>query len=423
MASTARIGVFSALSIGIGGMVGGGIFAVTGLTIQLTKGAAPIAFILAGIVALLTSYSYLKLTLKYPSAGGTVEFLNRGFGPGVFTGAMNILLCFGYVVLLAVYAYAFAFWHHVFATGLILLLATVNALSADLVIRSENFFNLGKMALLAVFILAGLAMPMDWSRLSLEAYVPPLEILAGAMIIFLNYEGFELIANAGPDIKDPKKTLPIAYFGGIAIAMVLYVLITLVVLGHMDFAEVAEHSDYALSAAARNFMGTAGYIIVSIAALLATSSAINATFYGSGRLTYVIAKSGELPAELERSIRGQHLEGMVIFAALALVLVNFLPLTAIATMGSAGFLVVFLGVNLANLRLAQETESRVWISGTGALACAIALTALCWQIWKVPETRPHLWILVAMIALSLGLEVAYRAATKRQIHLGRGPTG
>jgi len=77
--------------------------------------------------------------------------------------------------------------------------------------------------------------------------------------------------------------------------------------------------------------------------------------------------------------------------------------------------------NLANLRLAQETESRAWISGAGALACAIALTALCWQVWKVPETRPHLWILVAMIALSLGLEVAYRAATKRQIHLGRGP--
>ena len=201
--------------------------------------------------------------------------------------------------------------------------------------------------------------------------------------------------------------------------MGLYVLIAVVVLGHMDFAEVAAHSDYALSAAARNVMGTSGFLIVTAAALLATSSAINATFYGSGRLTYVIAKSGELPAELERRIRGEPLEGMIIFAVLSLFLVNFLPLAAIATMGSAGFLLVFLAVNLANLRLAEETGSRAWISAAGALACGVAVTALCWQVWKLPATRPHLWILVGMIAAALALELAYRAVTKRQIHLGR----
>ncbi len=427
-----RIGTFSALSIGIGGMVGGGIFAVTGLTIQLTQGAAPLAFVVAGIVALLTSYSYLKLTLRFPSAGGTVEFLNRAFGPGTFTGAANILLSLSYVVLLAVYAYAFgsyaasffpeadfAFWNHVFSSGLIVALAAINAFGATLVIRSENFFNASKMALLALFIAVGLAMPMDWSRFSPAHYVPPLEIISGAMIIFLNYEGFELIANAGPDIKNPRKSLPIAYIGGVVIAIILYVLITLVVLGHMNFAEVAEHSDYALSVAAERFMGTSGFLIVTAAALLATASAINATFYGSGRLTYVIAKSGELPKELERSIRGQPLEGMLIFAALALYLVNFLPLNAIATMGSAGFLLIFLAVNIANLRLARETESRAWISAAGAIACALALAALCWQVWKVPATRGHLWILVAMIAASLALEIFYRGLTRRQIHLGR----
>ena len=74
-------------------MVGGGIFAVTGLTIQMTRGAAPTAFLVAGVVALLTAYSYLKLTLRYPGQGGTVEFLNRAFGTGLFTGSSNILLC------------------------------------------------------------------------------------------------------------------------------------------------------------------------------------------------------------------------------------------------------------------------------------------------------------------------------------------
>jgi len=151
-----RVGVstISALSIGIGGMVGGGIFAVTGLTVELTRGAAPIAFMIAGIVALLTSYSYLKLTLKYPSEGGTVEFLNRGFGSGILTGSANILLCLSYVVLLAIYAFAFGsygaslfpkesyvFWQHALITGVIVFLAVVNFFGADMAIKSENLFN------------------------------------------------------------------------------------------------------------------------------------------------------------------------------------------------------------------------------------------------------------------------------------------
>jgi amino acid transporter len=98
------LSTFSSLSIGIGGMVGGGIFAVTGLTVEITRGGAPVAFLIAGVVALLTSYSYLKLTLRYPGEGGTVEFLNRAFGGGIVTGAANILLLLNYVVLLAVYA-------------------------------------------------------------------------------------------------------------------------------------------------------------------------------------------------------------------------------------------------------------------------------------------------------------------------------
>lgn len=98
---------FSIMSIGIGRMVGGGIFAVTGLTVEVTKGAAQVAFLIAGILALLTSYSYLELTLKLPGEGGTVAFLNQAFGDGVAAGAASILLLLIYVVLVAVYAYAF----------------------------------------------------------------------------------------------------------------------------------------------------------------------------------------------------------------------------------------------------------------------------------------------------------------------------
>ena len=120
--------------------------------------------------------------------------------------------------------------------------------------------------------------------------------------------------------------------GGVLIVIAIYVLIVMVVVGHLSFTAVAKGSDYALSIAADEFMGRAGYIGIAIAALTATSSAINATFYSTGRLTYIVAKTGQLPKELERSFRGQHFEGTLITAALALVIANFVPLEAIATM-------------------------------------------------------------------------------------------
>ncbi len=412
-------------------MVGGGIFAVTGLTIQMTRGAAPTAFVVAGVVALLTAYSYLKLTLRYPGQGGTVEFLNQAFGTGLFTGSSNILLCLSYTVLMAIYAFAFGsyganlisrseygLWKHALITGIILLLALINLIGAELVIRSENLFNLLKMLLLVVFIAVGLGTHLDTARLSTASSVPLWGIVSGAMIIFLNYEGFELIANAAPDIRNPEKSLPIAYLGGVLLVIVLYALIAVVVVGHLTFAAVTMHSDYALSVAAQAFLGRGGFVMIVIAALLATSSAINATLYGGGRLTYVIAKTGELPSELERSLFHEHPEGMILYALLCLLMANFLPLDAIATMGSAGFLLIFMAVNLANVRLARETRSRAWISVLGTLACGVAMFALCWQVWRNPATRSQLWILVGMILVSIAIEAVYRAFTGREIHLG-----
>jgi len=425
-----KLGTLSTLSIGIGGMVGGGIFAVTGLTVEVTKGAAPIAFLIAGIVALLTSYSYLKLTLRYPGEGGTVAFLNQGFGGGIVTGAANILLLLSYVVLVAVYAYAFGsygaslfpepergLWLHVLISAVIVGLVVVGIFGDRLVIRSENFFNVVKMVLLAGFVVVGLVTPMEWSRLGPENYVTPLGLVAGAMLIFLNYEGFELIANASNDVADPKRSLPIAYVGGVLIVIAFYVLIVMVVVGHLSFSEVAKSSNYALSVAAQDFMGRTGFIAVAIAALMATTSAINATFFSTGRLTYIIAKTGELPTELERSLRGQHLEGTLITAALALVIANFVPLEAIATMGSAGFLLLFMAVNIANFRLARDTGSRAWISGLAALSTAVALVILCVEVGENPATRNHLWILVGMVVVSLAIEVVYRRITGRKMRL------
>ena len=412
-------------------MIGGGIFAVTGLAIELTRGAAPIAFLVAGIVALLTSYCYLKLTLAFPGEGGTVDFLNRAFGDGILVGAANILLLLSYVVLLAIYAYAFGsygadffplpqqtFWLHALASGVIVGLLALNVLAATAVIRSENTFNVLKMLLLAGFVIAGfVSTGTDWSRLDPVGAVGPIGLVSGAMLIFLNYEGFELIANSSNDVADPKRSLPIAYVGGVLIVIVFYMMIVAVVLGHMSLEEIAAHRDTALSAAAQRILGPVGFYAIVAAALLATSSAINATFHSTGRLAYVVAKTGELPRNLERSFKGDPIEGSILCAVLALAIVNFVPLEAIATMGSAGFLILFGAVNLANMRLARQTGSNVWISALAAVAAFAALFVLCFSVYQDPASRNQLWILVGMIVLSLVIEIVYRSITGRRIRL------
>jgi len=416
-----KIGTFSALSIGIGGMVGGGIFAVTGLTVELTKGSAPLAFIIAGIVALLTAYSYWKLSLYLPNNGGTVYFINKAFGSGLLTGSVNNLLVLSYIILISIYAYAFgaygarlfpAEWYpwlkHLLISFVLISLGLINYFSASLVIKSENSMNIIKMILLIIFIIAGFISPINWEQMDTTNWVEPVAMVSGAFIIFLNYEGFELIANASNNMKNPKKSLPIAYFGGVLIAICLYVMIVMVVVGHLSFTEITMNSEHVLSEAAIQFMGKSGLIIISIAALLATSSAINATYYSSGRLTYSIAKSGELPKILEKSVNNQPVYGMIIFAVLSLFVANLIPLSAIATMGSAGFLLVFMLINIANLKMHKITNSSKIISFLAALACAIAFGALIYSTMKDAETQWEIFILLAMIIGSVLIEFFYR---------------
>ncbi len=147
-----KLGLVAVVAIGIGGMVGGGIFAVLGLAVQLAHGGTAVAFALAGMVALLTAYSYAKLSVAYPSRGGTVTFLDRAFGSGMLTGSLNVLLWLSYVVMLSLYALAFgsygaaflpAAWQGMGKHGLVslvvVLITGLNLLSAQLIGKAENW--------------------------------------------------------------------------------------------------------------------------------------------------------------------------------------------------------------------------------------------------------------------------------------------
>jgi len=425
MADEQGIGYLEATAIGIGGMVGGGIFAVLGLAVKLTQGGAPVAFGLAGLVALVTAYAYTRLSVTHPSQGGTVAFLDRAFGPGLFTGSLNILLWISYIVMLSLYAYAFGsygaklvpggdeiLWKHVLITGSVLAIAGLNLLSARLIGAAEDWIVGIKLAILLLFVGVGL-WGIDSARLMPQAWSSPLPLAAGAMTIFLAYEGFELIANSAKDVRTPQKTLPRAFYSAVGFVILLYIAIAAVAVGNLPVDQIVAAKDYALAAAAKPFLGQTGYLLISIAALLSTASAINATVYGAARLSYIIAKDGELPAVLQKKIWNRPIEGLLITAGATLAIANFVDLTSLSTMGSAGFLLIFAAVNAANVKLARQTESQRWLSLAGVGLCLGALASL---IWHAATTAPqHLWILAGMIGLAVIIEGGFRLLTNRRL--------
>jgi amino acid transporter len=421
----AKIGYWSAAAIGVGGMVGGGIFAVLGLATELSAGGTPIAFAAAGAVALVTSYSYSRLSIPYPSQGGTVEFLNQAFGVGLVTGGLNVLLWISYVVMLSLYAHAFGsygasffpqaaqpFWYHLLMSAAIVGFTVLNAMGAAAVGNLENWIVALKIVILLTFVGVGLAsVRLRW--LAPATWSAPLELAAGGMIIFLAYEGFELIANTAADVQDPERTLPRAYYSAVAFVVFLYIVVAVVTVGNLPIPQIAAARDYALAAAARPFLGSFGFGLIAVAALLSTGSAINATLYGSARLSYTIAKEGELPESLERKVWPRPIEGLLITSGLTLLLANSLDLSSISVMGSAGFLLIFAAVNAANVRLSARIGSNPYVAGCGLAACTLALGALIWQRAKAAPVE--LVVLPAMVGLAFAIEAAYRRITGRQL--------
>ncbi len=419
-----KIGYWSVVSIGIGGMVGGGIFAVLGLAVQMAKGGVPLAFFISGLIAMLTAYAYVRLSVTYPSQGGTVEFLNQAFGSGMVTGGLNVLLWLSYIIMLSLYAYAFgsygkiffpvatqAIWKHVLISAVVVFLTLLNVLGARAVGKSEVWIVGMKVTILFICIVFGMAR-IKFHLLAPGTWAKPTSLFAGGMIIFLAYEGFELIANTAKDVKNPRRTLPKAYYSSVGFVIVLYVLVSMVTAGNLSIGQIVAAKDYALAEAAKPFLGNTGYTMIAIAALLSTGSAINATLYGAARISYIIAKDGELPTVLEHKIWHRPVEGLLITSALTLLASNFLDLSSISLMGSAGFLIIFAFVNAANVRLYRKTGSQIWISAMGAIACITAFGALVWRISENMSSR--LWLLGVMLVTAFSIEAIYRALTGRQ---------
>ena len=299
---------------------------------------------------------------------------------------------------------------HLLITIVVFALAFINIVGTGLVVKYGNFANGVKLLLLALFIIIGLVGgDVDFDRFAVSEWVGPIPLIAGAMVIFLNYEGFEMIANVSSDVPEEKraKVMPQAFYGSVLIVIVLYVLISIVAVGSLSAVAIDNAGEFALAEAAESMIGSAGFTVIVVAAMLATSSAINATLFSSARITFALANEREMPKELGQLVKEQPIPALAFVCISGTLLANFVAIDVIAAMGSGGFLLTFAAVNVASIRLSATIGVSRIIPIVGTGMCLVAIVVLFSQVGRL-----ELILFLGMIVLSVLIEVIARSQGK-----------
>ena len=400
--------------MGVGGMIGGGIFSVLGLAIAEAGHAAPLAFAVGGLIALITGMAYVRLGLAFQSDGGSFTYLERAFRQPNVAGLGGWLLLAGYIGTLALYAYTFGVYgaallggegeanaatHHLLESLILLTFLGINLYGVKASGTSELLIVTVKVLILVLFAVIGMLF------IDIEHLTPLFDhgasgVLLGAALIFVAYEGFELIPNAVNEMEDPQRNLGRGIFGAIVITILVYVLVSLVAVGNLTPEEIEKYGEYALAAAAKPFLGQAGFVLIGLAALFSTASAINATLFGTARLGMVMARERELPAAFAFVRRQNHIPwfSLITITAVTLLFVNLGNLTIIASFSSSTFLIIFFAIHLSAWRLRRQIDIPPIYPLTGMLFTSLSLGALGFYLWNNAR-ESLLWIGAGYLAV------------------------
>ena len=427
-AKTGKISLRGAVFLGIGSMVGAGIFALFGEAGAIAGAAVWVSFFIGGVIALLQGYSFAKLGSRYPSAGGLIDWIVRGYGKGLFTGGIVMLGYFSVLIVTAMVAVTFGnyatdlflgesanpIWVKIFAAAIIILLTYVNSIGAEAVTKAQTVIVSIVLVVLSGFAIAMISQ-MDSSLLAPSSYPPLPYIMASVALTFFAYLGFGVISFSGGDIDNPKVNMPRAMYVSLGFTMLLYVALAIGVFGTLTVEEVIANADTALAVAALPIFGMFGYTMISISALFSTTGAINSQLYASIGATYAMAKDGHLPPifGLKRRRRQGGTQGLVISALLILALALLFDVTAIASIGSAVALAIFVLVTIGHMRMRKETSASMIMLILALISTSLAILLFAWYtLLTSPQTFA---ILVAIIILAWVVEAIWRSISKREV--------
>jgi amino acid transporter/nucleotide-binding universal stress UspA family protein len=382
------LGLVDITMIGVGAMIGAGIFVLTGIAAGEAGPALVLAFFLNGIVTTFTALSYAELGSCFPEAGGGYLWVKEGLGgtQGFLAGWMS---WFAHAVACSLYGLGFGRFAveiiglfypavhenaegltQIFMIVIVILFAFINFRGASEAGLVGNIITIAKVVILAIFIAFGVAAMFQRPDLNVftESFLP--HGISGVFIAmgltFIAFEGYEIIAQSGEEVKDPKRNVPRAIFLSLVIVVIIYILVAVVAIGAVivpasagnipvwDY--LAEAKEVAIVRAAEQIMGGWGGILILISGLASTMSALNATIYSSSRVSFAMGRDSNLPAvfgRIHRQMKTPHY-AVAISAVLIIVMALSLPIDEVAKAADVMFLFMFAQVNITLMTLRRR---------------------------------------------------------------------
>ncbi|UCE25636.1 MAG: amino acid permease [Candidatus Zixiibacteriota bacterium] len=385
------LGLFDATMLGVGAMIGAGIFVLTGIAAGEAGPASLLSFALNALVTLLTAFAYAELASAMPRAGGGYSFVRMAF-PGAAGFVSGWILWFAYTVACSLYALGFAgyFWElvHQYLPGLaeaadgllgrhrsILVLTLMvgsgftwlNVRGAEVTGKTENALTLSKIGVLCIFLVFGLMAIFDQPDRINESLTPFLPNGLGGVLIamgltFIAFEGYDLIATVAEEIKNPEKNVPRATFLALAVTVPIYLLILFVSLAAIDPGDLqawqflGKFKETAIVRAAESFMPTVGVAVIVAGGLLSTMSALNATVMAASRVAFSMGRDLWLPSSVSK-IHSTRRTPHIAILTTGVILIGMavtLPIEAVGSAASLIFLLTFALVNLSVIVLRRK---------------------------------------------------------------------
>jgi amino acid transporter/nucleotide-binding universal stress UspA family protein len=373
-----------ATMIGVGAMIGAGIFVLIGIAAGVAGPALLLTFILNGVIALMTAMSYAELGSCYHDAGGGYLWVKEGLPKwnGFLSGWMS---WFAHAVACSLYALGFgAYFDHVLhefsitlpqwgifspqkmvAAAAAILFAYINFRGASETGKIGNLVTIAKIIILMIFVGFGLELILRRGDLftTLQPFTP--NGIGGVFkamgLTFIAFQGFEVIAQSSEEIKNPRKNIPRAVFLSLIIVVPIYLLVAVTALGSVpaegmtpwDF--LAEQKEIALVEVARHFF-IGGGVMILVGGLISTMSALNATIYSSSRVAFAMGRDRNFPTFFSKVHPKNFTPHWSILVSLVIIVMMALslPIEDVASAADIMFLLLFLQVNLAMIRLRKK---------------------------------------------------------------------
>lgn len=415
------------VAMGTGVMIGAGIFALTGQVAEFAGSWFPVAFILAAIISAFSAYSYIKVSNKYPSAGGIAMILRKAYGPTTLTGGAALLMAFSMIINESLVARTFGTYTlqlfgieggilvPVLALALILAAFLINIAGNEIIGRVSKITAVLKIGGILAFALVALSAagfhfaPIETGNAEHATSVGG--FLAGVALAILAYKGFTTITNSGGEVEQPEKNVGRAIMISLAICTVVYILVCFAVGSALSIPEIIRSKDYALAEAARPALGAYGVWFTVAIAIIATASGLLASVFAVSRMLAMLTDMNIIPHN-HFGMPGDIQKHTLVYTVLAAaILAAFFDLSRIASLGAIFYLVMDIIIHWGVLKyLKDDVQANPVI-----LICAIVLDALALGAFLILKWQSDPLIVVIAFAgmgLIFGLEKFYLSVVR-----------